>query len=89
MARELKEIISKHLASSLEKVDGFVMIDYRGLNSEQTQDLRSSMRKSGVQMTVVQNRLTRRVLKSKGTPDACQSLLKGPTAIVAIPLFDE
>lgn len=82
MAKELKQIICSELGAQIGTIDGCVLVDYRGLNSEQTQDLRASLRRSGVRMTVVQNRLARRVFADHGLPQTFQSLLRGPTAIL-------
>ena len=82
MAKELKTIIYKHLEQRFGDLDGCVLVDFRGLNSEQTQDLRGVLRKSGVLFNVVQNRLARRLFKEKGAPEDFQALFKGPTAIL-------
>lgn len=82
MARELKEIICEDLKSRFRELDGCVLIDYRGLDSEQTDDLRSALRESGVQMNVVQNRLVRRVFADLGMPRGFCDLIRGPTAIL-------
>ena len=57
MAKELKQIICEELRSRFTQLDGCVLIDHRGLDSEQTQDLRCTLREKGVQMNVVPNRL--------------------------------
>jgi large subunit ribosomal protein L10 len=82
MAKELKEIICKDLESRFSGVDGCVLVNYRGLNSEQTQDLRSSLRQDGVTMSVVQNRLARRVFADQGMAEEFRDLLVGPTAVL-------
>ena len=82
MAKELKKIISKHLDATLAGIQGCVLVDYRGLDSAQTQDLRSSLRKGGVRMNVIHNRLAQRVFAQEGAPEAFQKLLKGPTAVL-------
>ena len=82
MSKELKKIICEDLASRLTQLDGCVLIDYRGLDSEKTYDLRCTLREKGVQMNVVPNRLARRVLLELGAPrDFCE-LFQGPTAIL-------
>ena len=61
MARELKEIICEELRSRFKQLDGCVLIDHRGLDSEHTDDLRRAVRETGLRMNVVPNRLARRV----------------------------
>jgi len=82
MAKELKEILCKQLDSTIGHIDGCVLIDYCGINSEQTHELRSLLRKERVGMSVVQNRIARRVFSERGAPAAFQDLLRGPTAIL-------
>ena len=65
MAKELKQIICGDLRRIYAEVDGCVLIDYRGLNSEQTESLRSSLREGGVRMNVLTNRLARRVFAGR------------------------
>jgi large subunit ribosomal protein L10 len=82
MARELKAIIYRQIDGKFGGLDGCILIDYQGLNAEQTQDLRSSLRRSGVRMSVVHNRLARRVFRDRGAPQEFEVLLKGPTALL-------
>ena len=82
MAKELKQIICEELRSRFTQLDGCVLIDHRGLDSEQTQDLRCMLREKGVQMNVVPNRLAKRVLLDLGAPSDFCDLIRGPTAIL-------
>ncbi len=82
MAKELKNLICDDLRRAFSDLDGCVLIDYRGLNAEQTVDLRSVLRESGVRMNVVRNRLARRVLAEMGAPDDFCDQLRGPIAVL-------
>ncbi len=82
MAKELKQIICEELRGRFTQLDGCVLIDHRGLDSEQTQDLRCTLREKGVQMNVVPNRLAKRVLLDLGAPSDFCDLIRGPTAIL-------
>ena len=82
MAKELKTIICSELKHRFLELDACVLIDYRGLNSEETYGLRSALRESGVQMNVLHNRLARRVFADLGAPDDFCDLIRGPTAIL-------
>lgn len=82
MAKELKQIICGDLRRIYAEVDGCVLIDYRGLNSEQTESLRSSLREGGVRMNVLTNRLARRVFADLGAPEGFCDLIQGPTAVL-------
>ena len=82
MARELKTIICQQMERELASMDGCVMIDYAGLNAEQTSDLRRTLRQDGVRMRIVHNRLARRVFAERDFPDGFSGLLRGPTALL-------
>ncbi|MBI4606402.1 MAG: 50S ribosomal protein L10 [Planctomycetes bacterium] len=82
MAKQLKGIMCTELQKSFRGLDGCVLINHQGLNSEQTQDLRAALTRGGVEMTVVHNRLARRVFKDLGMVQAFQDLFRGPTAVL-------
>lgn len=82
MARELKELLHGEFKRRLGGLDGCVLIDYQGLDSEKTQDLRRHLHKGGVKMNVVQNRLARRVFQEAQAPESFQRLFRGPTAVL-------
>lgn len=82
MAKELKAIIFKEMDKAFHGLGGCVLIDYKGINSEQTYDLRASLARAGAEMTVVHNRLARRVFGGSGAPEEFQKLFKGPTAVI-------
>jgi len=83
MARELKELIVSDFERRFGGLRGCVLIDFKGLDSEKTADLRRELRREGVRMAVVQNRLVRRTLSGRdGIPESFLDLLQGPTALV-------
>lgn len=82
MARELKELICEDLKKRFGEIDGCVLVDFRGLNSEQTQDLRDSLRAEGVRMNVVRNRLAQRIFDELGAPPEFKEYISGPTAVL-------
>ena len=83
MARELKNIVCAQLDRDFEGLDGCVLIDYAGLNSEQTYDLRSKLRADGVRVRVVHNRLAKRVFGAReDIPAEFADLFKGPVALL-------
>ena len=83
MSKELKKYLTTGLESRLGNLqEGCVLIDYRGLNAEQTYDLRHELRRGGIRMMVVHNRLARRVFAQTSAPDTFQGLFRGPTAVL-------
>lgn len=80
MNRDNKEQVVAELAEKLASAKAAFLADYRGLNVEQVNKLRSELRGAGVEYRVVKNTLLR--LASKGTGAEClDPYLEGPTAI--------
>ncbi len=83
MAKELKQIITADYERQLGDLEGGVLIDYHGINAERTVDLRCALRKDGVSMQVLHNRLARRVFAERDdVPGEFADLLSGPCALL-------
>lgn len=83
MAKELKEIIVGDYTRRFGDVRDFVVIDYQGLNSEETADLRNILRDAGISMNVVHNRLALRTFSADDeVPTEFRALLRGPSALL-------
>ncbi len=85
MARKLKEYLTEDLRRKLPVDSGFVAVDYKGLNAEETLDFRQRVREAGADMHVVPNRIALRVLGESfenGDAEALRALFRGPTALV-------
>ncbi|MGH9362918.1 MAG: 50S ribosomal protein L10 [Thermoanaerobaculia bacterium] len=83
MSKLLKQHISNDLKRRFEKVESYILVDYRGLDSAQSFDLRRALNGAGVRMSVVPNRLAVRILdRWAGRRKEFRSLFRGPTALV-------
>jgi large subunit ribosomal protein L10 len=82
MSRELKTIMESSIRQRFESVESCIVIDYQRINAEKTHELRSSLRRHGVRINVVHNRLAKRVFSESEVPEDFKALLKGPTAVV-------
>jgi len=80
MARPEKETAVQEVAEIFKKAQGIFVTDYRGLNVEKMQQLRSKCRETGVSYRVVKNTLTRLAAKQAGY-DEMVAYLEGPCAI--------
>jgi len=74
-----REIIND-LSSKMKEAKAVVFADYRGLTVEQDTELRSALRKAGVEYRVVKNTLTRFAAKENGF-DELSEYLNGPTSM--------
>lgn len=87
MARFLKEYMTEELNRWAPETKNCVMVDFRGLNAGEAEELRRKLRENGIRMNVVPNRLFKRALRESvseefaGREDVA-GLLQGPTAVV-------
>lgn len=81
MSKKLRRKIADEFAKKYDGVDTFVVVEYRGLKSQQAADLRSHLKEGKVGMTVLKNRVAKRSFQKLGL-DPLAGFLKGPTAIV-------
>lgn len=80
MARPEKEAAVQDITEILEKAQSVFVTDYRGLNVEKMEQLRSKFREASVSYRVVKNTLGRRAAKNAGY-DSMVEYLQGPSAI--------
>ena len=74
-AAQVEEVTSK-----IQAAQSLVVFDYRGLNAEEVTNLRSDMRKAGVEYLVLKNGIVERAAKAAGIEESFCELLKGPSA---------
>lgn len=77
---EQKKVVVNELSSNIKSAMTVVFADYRGLTVEQDTELRSALRKAGVEYKVVKNTLTNFAAKENGL-EALEPVLHGPTAM--------
>lgn len=70
------------LTEQVKRAQSLILVDYRGLNAAQTDDLRTTVRQTaGVELRVRKNRLIKLALRDAGC-EALDAALKGTTAVV-------
>lgn len=77
-----KRVVIDEIGSKMKAAKAMVFADHRGLTVEQDTELRSALRKAGVEYKVVKNTLTRFAAKENGL-DALDTFLNGPTAMAS------
>jgi large subunit ribosomal protein L10 len=79
--QEKKQAVVDSLNGKLKKASAFYVADFSGLNVKRVTELRSRLRKEGIEYIVVKNTLAERAMADLGLPDIGEHL-KGPTALV-------
>ncbi|MBZ2175224.1 50S ribosomal protein L10 [Schnuerera sp. xch1] len=77
---EQKKQIVQEIKDKVEKSQGVVLVDYRGLNVEELTELRQKYREAGVDYKVYKNTMMRFAFKDAGYEEFNQ-YLSGPNAI--------
>lgn len=77
-----KRVVVDEISAKMKDAKAIVFADHRGLTVEQDTELRSALRKAGVDYKVVKNTLTRFAAKENGL-DGLDSYLNGPTAMAS------
>lgn len=79
--KQKREVV-EGIGSKMKNAKAMVFADYRGLTVEQDTELRSALRKAGVDYKVVKNTLTRFAAKENGL-EGLDTFLSGPTAMAS------
>jgi len=80
MVQSYKVAKVQALKEEIKQFSGFIFTDYRGLNVQQINDLRNTLREKGAQFHVVKNRSVKRVFHELGYKDFDRFLVN-PTAL--------
>jgi len=81
VVRDDKKQFVEELAEKMERARCMVLTDYRGLNVENMNALRKSLREAGVEYRVVKNTMTYLAAEKLGLAADLEEYLAGPTAI--------
>jgi len=76
-----KQATINDIAAELDRIQGAIVTDYRGLTVEQITNLRRRLRPVGARYQVVKNTLLKIAMQEKGLPDL-GNMLEGPSAVL-------
>jgi large subunit ribosomal protein L10 len=80
LKRKEKEELVEYLRKRFSEFEVLILTDYRGLNVESMNELRTTLREQGAELRVIKNTLAR--LAVQDTPaQGAKALLAGPTAV--------
>lgn len=82
MSKELKKLIVNELISDYKGVNNFIVVSFKGVNTQQANVLRRDLSEKDIKLKVVKNSLASIALKEIGVP-ALGQMLEGPSAITA------
>lgn len=75
-----KKALVEEIKEKVEKSQGVVLVDYRGLNVDEVNELRANYRKAGVEYKVYKNTMMRFAFKEAGFEEF-NEYLTGPNAV--------
>lgn len=84
MSKRLKQLVVKELGLRYRNVDNCIVVNYRGIKSNQTTELRGYLKESGIRMNVVKNTLVKHIGESAGNAALknVDAMIDGPAAII-------
>ncbi len=77
----VNRLLVTQATKAYSKQTNLVLVSNKGLNSEQTTELRTGLRTQGIRMRVVRSRITMLAFREMGIKEA-EKLFSGPTAII-------
>jgi large subunit ribosomal protein L10 len=80
MSKELKKLVVKELISDYKGVNNFIVVSFKGVNTQQANTLRRDLSEKDIKLKVVKNSLAAIAFKEVGIP-ALGKMLEGPSAI--------
>ena len=81
MSKYVKGLVQKELGQKFAEVDDFLVLDTRGVNGNENNELRGALKGKGIKLTVVKNVLMRQALEGKGMSSAVSLFLAGPCTV--------
>jgi large subunit ribosomal protein L10 len=80
--RQEKQAIVDEIRTEVSGSHFLLLAEYRGMNVEHFNDLRSQLCKAGSRVMVVKNRFLKHVISERGWADGVAPLLRGQSAMV-------
>lgn len=77
---EAKKQVVASIVEKFQKAQSIVFVDYRGLNAEETTNMRADCRKAGVEYLVLKNTMIERAAEELNIT-GLKAHLEGPTAV--------
>lgn len=81
MSKPVKNLMTKSYRKRFQNLDGAVLVDIRGIKSNENNELRSDLAQKKITLTVVKNSLAKRAWSGTALEQLGQ-LLDGPCAVV-------
>ena len=81
MSKPIKNLIAKRYEKTLGDVDSAVLVDIRGIPSNDTNRMRAALKERGIRVMIVKNALAKKALEGTAL-QPISVLLEGPSAFV-------
>ena len=82
MSKRVKSLITAELERKFKGTDSVVVVDYIGIDSKTTGEIRAGLRKKKARMTVVRNAMAAKALDASPALKGAGKLLTGTNAVV-------
>jgi large subunit ribosomal protein L10 len=82
MSKYVKELFQKELEGKFAEAGHFLVIETKGVNGNDNNEMRGALKSKGIKLTVVKNTLMRRALGNIGMSAAVGLFMAGPCTVV-------
>jgi large subunit ribosomal protein L10 len=82
MANRLKQLMAEEMSARYRGRENVILVGYRGMSGASIAEFRAELRKEGVHLRVVRNRITIKAFAELGKPEAIAGIFDGPTAVM-------
>ena len=81
MSKYVKGLLEKQLERKFTDITDFVVLDFKGIDGNDNNEMRGVLKEKGIGITLVRNAMMRRALETLDRADAVTFFLEGPTAV--------
>jgi len=81
MSTYVKELLSKELERKFADVTNFVVVDTRGMDGNENNEMRGALKDKGIRLAVVRNAMMVRAMEGLGRPRAVGLFKTGPCTV--------
>ena len=81
MSRYVKELLQQELAKKFAEVEDFLIVETKGVNGNENNEMRGALKEKGIRLTVVKNAMMRRALSSQDKSSATSLFESGPCTV--------
>ena len=81
MSKYVKELLQNELERKFSDVENFVVLNFKGVDGNENNNMRGTLKDKGINVTLVKNAMMRRAMSNLEREPASELFLEGPCAV--------